>query len=671
MFYKLKDTYALRGWKDRPFAVVDMRDGSARFFSPSAGKVLKYCSGRIDFSLALFSDTFRAAAESLAEEGLILASANIDPVGPNQEFKYFDNNYYSSAQWSVTGRCNYRCRHCFMSAPEGRLGELPFEDMEKIMDGLESCGVYRVKLTGGEPLLRRDFMDIVDGLTKRHIHITEIDTNGRLITQELLDKLKSRGLHPYFGMSYDGTEGWHDWLRGVDGAEEDFIRAAKLLNENGFSFGASMCVHEKNRHTIWDSAMFLADLGCKAFKTVGIENEGCWKASGFGEAISADNLYQAYLDCIPRFFECGRPLDLYLGGLFMAGKGWKGYSIPSVRSGTDLETSRTCGHLMGEMYISPEGRVLPCMPVASLELTEEYPLIQENGLKECLEDVMYTSVLDIMVRDILEHNGKCRECEYALDCCGGCRARAMAASGNDWLAPENLNCSMFKGGWVDRVREVAGKYVSEDDNILDYLMRTYSPLAIISYGSFRDGNRDEFSDYDCTVITGEKTVPFDGSVIDGVRLDCRLYSVSQAKSLPPETFQNIYPGEIIYDTGNIGAELLERVERWVRDFRPPSPEEKRHIVNWMEKTVRRAGRDDVNRNFRMTELLAESLKYYFLLRDMFYYGSGKAVRYIEEHDAEGYGLLSLAVKERTNEAITRWTEYVADTSKGKKEKNEA
>ncbi|MFH1513375.1 MAG: radical SAM protein, partial [Bacillota bacterium] len=65
------------------------------------------------------------------------------------------------AHWSVTGRCNLKCRHCYMNAPQGQ-GELPLPAMARIARALCEGGATSVKLTGGEPFMRKDFFDLID-----------------------------------------------------------------------------------------------------------------------------------------------------------------------------------------------------------------------------------------------------------------------------------------------------------------------------------------------------------------------------------------------------------------------------------------------------------------------------------------------------------------------------
>lgn len=79
-----------------------------------------------------------------------------------------------------------------------------------------------------------------------------------------------------------------------------------------------MCIHRQNRHTIRDSVNLLASLGCGSLKTNPISNVGAWKEGGYGPGIGMEELFQTYLDYIPRYYEDGMPLSLQLGGFFSA-----------------------------------------------------------------------------------------------------------------------------------------------------------------------------------------------------------------------------------------------------------------------------------------------------------------------------------------------------------------
>lgn len=453
MYYKLNPPFLLRGWQKLPYAVV-RKGGGAVFIKENEMKALQLCNGRIDVSLPLIPKEIQELIPVLEKEGVISPCEKGSSLNPEQEYRCYPSRYIRTAHWSVTGKCNYRCRHCYMSAPDAKLGELDHETVMSIAQQLIDCGVQCVSLTGGEPLLRKDFLEIVDTLLAGGITITTIYSNGKLITDKLLDELDKRGIHPEFNISYDGTEGWHDWLRGIPGAgkiaEDAFLRC----KEKGFPTGAEMCIHNGNKHLLRDTVNRLAQLGCRSLKTNPISNVGAWKEGGYGESISMEQLFQLYLDYIPQYYEDGMPLSIQLGGFFSASpRRPEHYDIPSVKKCQDPGTMCVCGHARMVMYISAEGRALPCMALSGMDIQKEFPLIPQLGLAQCISESRYMSLIDTRASEILKHNPECGSCEYALQCLGGCRAAALETSPEDILGPDLSTCAIFKGGWIQKIHE--------------------------------------------------------------------------------------------------------------------------------------------------------------------------------------------------------------------------
>ena len=98
---------------------------------------------------------------------------------------------------SITDRCNYKCVYC-RTGNEGALyGDLPFSDYLRMARVLAEMGITKVRLTGGEPLLRRGVVEFVRDLSKLrppagHLDIA-LTTNGHLLA-DLAQPLKDAGL---------------------------------------------------------------------------------------------------------------------------------------------------------------------------------------------------------------------------------------------------------------------------------------------------------------------------------------------------------------------------------------------------------------------------------------------------------------------------------------------
>src|ERR1700687_1144617 len=103
---------------------------------------------------------------------------------------------------SITDRCNYKCVYC-RTGNEGALhGDLPFEDYLRMARVLVSLGITKVRLTGGEPLLRKGVVEFVRGLAlvrradgngDREPLDIALTTNGHMLA-ELAQPLKDAGL---------------------------------------------------------------------------------------------------------------------------------------------------------------------------------------------------------------------------------------------------------------------------------------------------------------------------------------------------------------------------------------------------------------------------------------------------------------------------------------------
>ena len=104
---------------------------------------------------------------------------------------------------SVTDRCNFRCTYCMPREIFGRDFEflrredlLTFEEITRLTQLFAHLGVEKIRLTGGEPLLRRDLESLVEMLAHvKGIRDLTITTNGSLLTREKARALKDAGLH--------------------------------------------------------------------------------------------------------------------------------------------------------------------------------------------------------------------------------------------------------------------------------------------------------------------------------------------------------------------------------------------------------------------------------------------------------------------------------------------
>jgi cyclic pyranopterin phosphate synthase len=90
---------------------------------------------------------------------------------------------------SITDRCNYKCVYCRTGSEGAQFAELGMQDYLRMIRVFVSLGIQKVRLTGGEPLLRKDIVSLVARLAELRTNLTgesldlAITTNGHLLAQ--------------------------------------------------------------------------------------------------------------------------------------------------------------------------------------------------------------------------------------------------------------------------------------------------------------------------------------------------------------------------------------------------------------------------------------------------------------------------------------------------------
>jgi cyclic pyranopterin phosphate synthase len=96
---------------------------------------------------------------------------------------------------SVTDRCNFRCQYCMPA--EGlpwleRTALLSYEEITRLVRLLAAMGVHDVRLTGGEPLVRRELWRLVESLAAiEDVHDLSLTTNGYLLERQVADLVRA------------------------------------------------------------------------------------------------------------------------------------------------------------------------------------------------------------------------------------------------------------------------------------------------------------------------------------------------------------------------------------------------------------------------------------------------------------------------------------------------
>lgn len=453
MFYRLKPDLVLRGWEEMAWVLVRRPENQTRILTREMFQTLLLCDGETELPGGSADAALLQALRQCEAEGLIEASAAAYPLEPEQYYRYYHNRYIRRVFWSVTGRCNFRCRHCYMDAPDAMLGELSTEEALDLIDQMAECGVLQVDLTGGEPLVRGDLWLLIDRILSHKMVIKLFYTNGWLLDETVLDAFEERGMKPEIAVSFDGV-GWHDWMRGIPGAQEAALRALRLCRDRGFRTCVGMCIHRGNVDTLPDTVETLRKAGVAEIKAAKVDETELWRCHSEGNGLTWQEYVEAVLPYIRWYYEAGRPIEcLEFGGVArMCQDGPCEVCVRQYDGSDRCLDCYLCGAVRWSCYITPEGRLLPCMPMTSSPEQKQFPKVGEISLREGLSGSFYMRFVNARVRDLMKANAECASCPFRFRCGGGCRAYALTEGEKNLMGCDRTMCALWKEGYVERIR---------------------------------------------------------------------------------------------------------------------------------------------------------------------------------------------------------------------------
>ncbi len=195
--------------------------------------------------------------------------------------------------WELTRSCNLDCLHCRASAEEGPYeGELSTEEALRFLEAVASFASPVVILSGGEPLLRADVLQIAAHGSRLGLRMV-MASNGSLLTTRLAHELRGVGIQRV-SISLDGAEsGTHDVFRGVVGAFEGAMEGIRCAKEAGLPFQINTTVTRRNLKELPRIVGLAVQLGAEAHHMFMLVPTG--RGRGLGEETICAEEYERTL----------------------------------------------------------------------------------------------------------------------------------------------------------------------------------------------------------------------------------------------------------------------------------------------------------------------------------------------------------------------------------------
>ncbi len=312
-------------------------------------------------------------------------------------------------QWHITERCNWRCGHCYQNKDFIKK-EMSRKELAKVLNQyiflIKKWGLSkkfaRINITGGEPMIRKDFLNFARSLGD-NVDLFEwaLLTNGSLLTKKNIKKLKDYNIVAC-QVSLEGEEKTNDKIRGK-GSFKKILKAIEMLVDANIKTVVSLTLTKEN---IKDVPALAKRLGGMGVSTLGVRRPISWGRgkklkNSILEPKELKNFYRQVLEANKSLIKEKSSLRISTGcesGLFNSEMG-------------ELSIKNYCGIIEGRiMVIMPNGDIYPC---------RRLPIKLGNIKKDTMKDVYFGSEKLADLRNLNNAHIFCKKCSNFDLCFGG------------------------------------------------------------------------------------------------------------------------------------------------------------------------------------------------------------------------------------------------------------
>lgn len=458
----MKDRYvlnniALRSWWLVPRAYVTGIGGELRqvkALTQEEFDLLKCCDGKTPIQM---SDTLN----ELIKREMVRPAKDGEETDPFFMLREYKNRYFKNLNLSITNRCNFNCLHCY-EAVDNQISrsEMSLADCRRLFREARDCGIQNVKITGGEPLIHPDFLEILRSVYEYEMTVDRINTNVHFMTEQMAEEIRSIDQNILFNVSYDGA-GYHDWIRNKEGAEKDLLSKIKILVDKGFYVRAAMTINRVNLGAAEDSLCRMEELGVREFRIIRTSETPRWLLNANDSCLTFDEYYDSMTELCRKYAASDHKIDLNIFQFVRLFHKSKSYFIDPVATSLDRYNPDMpmCATVRGNITVTPTGDVYPCTPSTGVFKAAgiEFGNVFTDGLKPLLQDGKYIQYACKGVHAIKEHDPKCGSCKYFKHCIGGCRLIAFGLTG-DLYSHDPMKCAFFDGRYDKRLEAAMPGY---------------------------------------------------------------------------------------------------------------------------------------------------------------------------------------------------------------------
>lgn len=375
----------------------------------------------------------KSCVEDFYEQGIL--SINGRFASGRQQFHEIEKSGLQQLWLNITNRCNLKCPQCFAETKGKKFNDLAYVDISRILDECTTINLQEIILSGGEPSLHSQLVDIVKLIKEREIKV-KLLTNGSIVSLEMQEISEILRLIDDIQVSIDGISiQTHDAIRG----EGSFSRVIKCLEavkdinvRKGIAF-TPMPENYKEMELLYDFAISYELDYIHINRPSQPSNKSAYNKADyflsndfFSEITESINLLRQREVKKRELF---RSMDVKLPVINAS-------FIPYKNLIDNIKKTR-CAAGISTLSIMEDGTVYPCV---SLSINRKKENEFGNIKKESIMDVYHRTREAMIEKFNVDNNSKCKRCCYKYFCGGGCRA-SVDENECDYL------CESYKNGY--------------------------------------------------------------------------------------------------------------------------------------------------------------------------------------------------------------------------------
>jgi MoaA/NifB/PqqE/SkfB family radical SAM enzyme len=302
--------------------------------------------------------------------------------------------------WEITRACALACEHCrAVAQPQRHPDELDEAEARKLIEQLAELRPPMLVLTGGDPLMRPDILDIARYATDLGLHVGLSPSGTARLVNADFSKFLEAGIQR-ISLSFDGaTRETHDAFRGVTGTFDRTIKAVEMAHEVGLSMQINTTLTKGNMHEFPAFRDLMFELRPAMWSVFLVVPTGRAGAEDMPDPQDLERVFEEMADLVG---------TAPFGVKTTEGHHFRRVMIQRGKGGNRRK--------MGMR--SPLGIRSGFMPIDCGNVRKEHPAA-----------IYREHPLFVSLRDSDALGGKCGLCEYRK-ACGGSRARAWGLTGD-------------------------------------------------------------------------------------------------------------------------------------------------------------------------------------------------------------------------------------------------